>query len=81
MDLVRHPLCLLILSSYLRPPAKRMLTASIKNNNKRVAAYQASFDNLKESFLNESALFTEITVFQISLKTDDMLSKLEQICK
>jgi hypothetical protein len=67
--------------AHLISSAKRTLTAPIKGYKNKLVAYQAAFDNLRENFLDESALFTELTVFQISLKTENILSELKDICQ
>jgi hypothetical protein len=67
--------------THLNTLAKRTIMAPIKGYKNQITAYAGAFDNLRQSFLDESTLFKELTVFQISLKTDSILSELKEICK
>jgi hypothetical protein len=46
-----------------------------------VAAYLDTFAKLRDDFLTESAVVTEITVFQISAKTNELLSEMKELSR
>jgi hypothetical protein len=61
--------------------AGRMVKGMTTPFSAQVAAYCDTFRKLKDDFLNEGALVTQITVFQLSPKVDKILSEVEDICK
>jgi hypothetical protein len=60
------------------PIAKRTITSPINGHDSKVTSYLDTFARLKDDFLTESAVVTEITVFQISAKTNELLSEMKE---
>jgi hypothetical protein len=57
------------------------MTTPIKGYKDKIAAYQVAFDHLTMNLRDESILSTELIVFQMSLKTESILSELKNICQ
>jgi hypothetical protein len=58
-----------------------MIMSPINGYTSKAASYLQTFMNLRNDFLTESAVVTEITVFQISAKTDNILSEIKELCE
>jgi hypothetical protein len=59
----------------------RIIRSNISDQSGKVKAYQHTFTDLRDKFLGQSTIATEIAVFQMSAKMDGMLSVLNDICK
>jgi hypothetical protein len=75
---VSKPLMLLTL---LHSTANRMVASPINGYTSKATLYLETFIKLKSDFLTESAVVTEIAVFQISTKTDELLSDIKGLCE
>jgi hypothetical protein len=58
-----------------------MIMSPVNDSSSKAALYSDTFTKLQQDFLTESAIVTEITVFQILAKSDELVSEMKELCK
>jgi hypothetical protein len=58
-----------------------MLKSPFNRHDSKVAIYLQKFAQLRDILRTESAIVTEITVFQMVAKLDNILVEIKEICK